>query len=348
MELWKENYEKIEPTKEEKEGKYERIDKLNTQAANITNISQEDLGILGGTLIARYPVRKLNIRQKRIYWYCECPYCGTYKYVLSAEFKKGQSKCSCQGTIDYKKLIKIGDVFGHLTVIDITDSGIVCKCNCDVCKAEGKATIKTCNAQKLIVKHTTSCGRGVTNSDITSVKPGDWYGHLEILEKDIELSNNAQGRTWWKVKCHLCGEIQSIRNDQLTHNHFESCLKCREKFSINEQKIKEMLEKLNISFTVQQTFNDLKDKLYLPFDFFVKNNYIIEFDGAQHFKPVANWNFEKGRVHDLMKNKYCFEHNIPLIRIPYDVEYDFNDLVLETTRFLLTPQNEKEYYESRG
>ena len=85
MELWKENYEKIEPTKEEREGKYERIDKLNTQAADITNISQEDLGVLGGTLIARYPVRKLNIRQKRIYWYCECPYCGAYKYVLSAE-----------------------------------------------------------------------------------------------------------------------------------------------------------------------------------------------------------------------------------------------------------------------
>ena len=41
---------------------------------------------------------------------------------------------------------------------------------------------------------------------------------------------------------------------------------------------------------------------------------------------------------------FCFEHNIPLIRIPYNAEYDLNDLKLETTRFLLTPENEQEYY----
>ena len=48
-----------------------------------------------------------------------------------------------------------------------------------------------------------------------------------------------------------------------------------------------------------------------------------------------------------MKNKYCFEHNIPLIRIPYNAEYTFEDLKLETTRFLLTPENEQEYYNKR-
>ena len=47
---------------------------------------------------------------------------------------------------------------------------------------------------------------------------------------------------------------------------------------------------------------------------------------------------------DLLKNKYCFEHHIPLIRIPYNVEYNLNDLKLETTRFLLTPENEEQYY----
>ena len=29
------------------------------------------------------------------------------------------------------------------------------------------------------------------------------------------------------------------------------------------------------------------------------------------------------RENDLLKNKYCFEHNIPLIRIPYNKEYTF-------------------------
>ena len=47
-----------------------------------------------------------------------------------------------------------------------------------------------------------------------------------------------------------------------------------------------------------------------------------------------------------MKNKYCFEHNIPLIRIPYNVKYTEEDLILETTHFLLTPENEENYYKS--
>ena len=48
-----------------------------------------------------------------------------------------------------------------------------------------------------------------------------------------------------------------------------------------------------------------------------------------------------------MKNQYCFNNNIPLIRIPYDEEYKLSDLNLETTRFLITPENELEYYSKR-
>ena len=57
--------------------------------------------------------------------------------------------------------------------------------------------------------------------------------------------------------------------------------------------------------------------------------------------------FYEKYIYDLIKNKYCFDNKIPLIRIPYDVDYTLNDLKLETTRFLLTPENEKEYYERR-
>lgn len=85
------------------------------------------------------------------------------------------------------------------------------------------------------------------------------------------------------------------------------------------------------------------------FDFYVNNSYIIEFDGSQHFKYTnIGWDtkehFERTHKSDLIKNKYCFEHNIPLIRIPYNAKYTFEDLKLETTRFLLTPENEQEYY----
>ena len=58
--------------------------------------------------------------------------------------------------------------------------------------------------------------------------------------------------------------------------------------------------------------------------------------------------YERTHKSDLIKNKYCFDNKIPLIRIPYNADYTLNDLKLETTRFLLTPENEKEYYENRS
>jgi hypothetical protein len=114
-----------------------------------------------------------------------------------------------------------------------------------------------------------------------------------------------------------------------------------------------MLNKLNLSFISQKSFQDclLKSGRKGRFDFFINNQYIIEFDGSQHFSWKGNntWNnkdkFKTTRENDLVKNKYCFEHNIPLIRIPYNIKYTIDDLKLETTRFLLTPENESQYYE---
>ena len=89
------------------------------------------------------------------------------------------------------------------------------------------------------------------------------------------------------------------------------------------------------------------DKAYLPFDFYINDKYIVEYDGEQHFKNTKFFDFYKCKKHDLIKNKYCFDNNIPLIRIPYNAIYTLDDLKLKTTRFLLTPENEEEYYESR-
>ena len=70
---------------------------------------------------------------------------------------------------------------------------------------------------------------------------------------------------------------------------------------------------------------------------------LIEYDGEGHYNPVpimkmpyekANNAFEKIVAHDMIKDSYCKENNIPLIRIPYwekennNVEYYlFDNLV---------------------
>ena len=45
---------------------------------------------------------------------------------------------------------------------------------------------------------------------------------------------------------------------------------------------------------------------------------LIEFDGIQHFKPTFGIeNFKDNQKHDEMKNQYCKEYNIPLLRLNY-------------------------------
>ena len=67
---------------------------------------------------------------------------------------------------------------------------------------------------------------------------------------------------------------------------------------------------------------------------------MIEYDGEQHFKySNKGWNtkehFEKVKKRDELKNEYCKEKGIPLIRIPYTQYEDLSidDLRIETTRF---------------
>ena len=64
-------------------------------------------------------------------------------------------------------------------------------------------------------------------------------------------------------------------------------------------------------------------KCDLPFDFFLPDyNMCIEFDGEQHFKPKLNFGgmigFIKIQTNDNIKNEYCNNNNIKLLRIKYN------------------------------
>ena len=70
----------------------------------------------------------------------------------------------------------------------------------------------------------------------------------------------------------------------------------------------------------------------------------IEYDGEQHFRPIrfkgmkiedSDVNFQIQKQRDLIKNKYCQDNNIILIRIPYwdfnNIETILNNIFLPTT-----------------
>jgi very-short-patch-repair endonuclease len=69
-------------------------------------------------------------------------------------------------------------------------------------------------------------------------------------------------------------------------------------------------------------FNDCRNILPLPFDFYLKNlNLLIEYDGRQHFEAVDLFGGEEGlkkrKINDNIKNEYCKKNRISLLRISY-------------------------------
>lgn len=71
----------------------------------------------------------------------------------------------------------------------------------------------------------------------------------------------------------------------------------------------------------------------MPFDFYLTDlNTMIEFDGIQHFEEVEYFGgYEKlleTRFNDEIKNQYCKNNDIKLIRIPY-YNYDKIENILE-------------------
>ena len=83
-----------------------------------------------------------------------------------------------------------------------------------------------------------------------------------------------------------------------------------------------MLKLKGVEFEQEYRFDDCRDKLCLPFDYYIPSiKTAIEYDGIQHYKPVSLFGGEQAflllQKHDEIKTKYCKENNITLIRIPY-------------------------------
>ena len=83
----------------------------------------------------------------------------------------------------------------------------------------------------------------------------------------------------------------------------------------------------------KKRFKDCKDIKTLPFDFYLPYyNICIEFDGWQHYnmtKHDTSEKFEIRKKHDIIKDEYCKNNNMYLIRIPY-WEYKNIDNILHT------------------
>jgi hypothetical protein len=115
------------------------------------------------------------------------------------------------------------------------------------------------------------------------------------------------------------------------------CRKCKE--SRGERKIRKFLEnKTDINFKTWYKFDDCINENPLEFDFVIFNKennieLIIEFDGIQHEKPIEFFGgikyFNKLKRNDEIKNNYCEENNIELMRIKYNELNEINLILMK-------------------
>ena len=97
-----------------------------------------------------------------------------------------------------------------------------------------------------------------------------------------------------------------------------------------------ILDKYHLNYETQKTFDGCVAKIKLRYDFYVKLNnkeYCIETDGLQHDMPVERFGgikeFEKRKKHDEIKNNYCKDNDIELIRIKQSEYKNMENILVE-------------------
>jgi very-short-patch-repair endonuclease len=132
---------------------------------------------------------------------------------------------------------------------------------------------------------------------------------------DYSLVNYLTKRD--KVKI-ICKEHGVFEQKAYVHLQGHGCPICNN--SKLEIYLRNKLKNMNISFFQNFKFDDCRNVLPLPFDFYIPSrNLLIECDGVQHFVPVDYFGgenrLEYQMKNDSIKNDYCESKGIDLKRV---------------------------------
>lgn len=226
-----------------------------------------------------------------------CPICANRKIKTDKQFAESSNKVHGD-RYDYSESVYVNN---------ITKVKIICKihgpfyqapvkhinesCGCPLCGNISRAKSKTNSLEYFINK--------------SKIKNGDKYDYSKV-----DYINNS---TKVRIICPKHGEFMQSPDK---HMAGQGCPKC--KSSRGEKKILRYLENNKVYFKYQHKFDNCKNLMVLPFDFYLpKYNICIEYDGIQHVDKESFFYSDRLIENDSIKTKYCIDNNIKLIRIPY-------------------------------
>lgn len=154
----------------------------------------------------------------------------------------------------------------------------------------------------------------------------------DIKKDDMEYINNKiESKTYEviefknvndiKIK-HFCGKVYNIDFLDFNKHYCSLCSK-----SSGEKTVETWLINNNVEYEEQKTFNDLRVKNKLRFDFYIPSqNMCIEFNGQQHYSPIEFWGgdeqFELTKSYYKIKKNYCLENGMVFLEIKYDEDIE--------------------------
>lgn len=166
--------------------------------------------------------------------------------------------------------------------------------------------------------------------DISSLVHDNKYSY----EKAIYVNNNTK----LIITCPIHGDFEQRPS---SHLQGYGCDRCNE--SKGEKEIAKFLNKHNINYERQKKFHNCRNVFELPFDFYIPSKRTcIEFDGKQHYQPVEFFGglkaYEQLKINDKIKEDYCEDNYINLIRIRYDqigcIDSVLNSYLISVSRYI--------------
>lgn len=272
----------------------------------------------------------INMKQKL----CITMRCGHIHNTSLDSFKRSRFKVCRKCLPKYNKANKkytietIKDIAKTLGVVVISDSysdifdplEFRCRCgdtfitNWSEFNNGGKNTCNKCSLQRKA---------DALTLDINNVKQ-----RVSEMSECVLLSTEyIDAHSTLEFQCE-CGRVFTRSWANFTNKGKRKCPTCNARYSENEATLVTILNDFHVSFYGEYSFSDCQDIGQLRFDFFLPGfNTCIEVDGEHHFEPLPHFGggkrFIEIKTKDKIKDSYCEDNGINLIRIPY---WEFSDI----------------------
>lgn len=264
-----------------------------------------------------------NVRKRTKY---DCPRCYIVNVFQNEQLKHPEISCLSPVTTHEEYLKALAIVHSRLHPID----------NFSALKTDIKHVCHVHSVETMCNPLEALLGRGCSECKKEKVSKRTQRDPKEyplILQREFPLVEAldayVRNNVLIRHRCKKCGHIWKAKPNTILCG--SGCPRCAS--SKGEKRIAEVLSNYGIEFVSEFRFNDCRNSLPLPFDFYIpKRNMLIEYQGKQHYevvrfrgasKEVSQKNYSDLIKRDGIKRNYCKANMIHLIEIPY---WDFDNI----------------------